>query len=54
MMLALELFFIGLLGLAVLAIGSLHRTRDLYLFLAGFHAYLEIALLGYLLVRRPA
>ncbi len=44
----------SMLALAGCAMVSLHRTRDLYLFLAGFHAYLELALLGYLLVRRPA
>lgn len=42
----------GVVTLVVLATFSLHRTRDVYLFLAGFHAYLEIAMLGFLLVRR--
>lgn len=42
----------SMVTLAVLACLSLQRTRDLYLYLAGFHAYLEIAMLGYLLVRR--
>lgn len=46
------LVVVSMVTLAVLACFSLHRTRDLYLYLAGFHAYLEIAMLGYLLVRR--
>jgi hypothetical protein len=36
----------GMLALAAFAAASLTRTRDLYLSLAGFHAYLELAALG--------
>jgi hypothetical protein len=48
---ALRVLAIGMLALVAFAACSLTRTRDLYLSLASFHAYLELVALGALWAR---